>query len=54
MAIMDHHFEQNLHPKIMSELLRYSTVTLTLNTYSYMINLISGGAAGSMDERMGQ
>jgi len=46
--------EKNIRPKIVSELLVHSTVTLTLNTYSHMINPMSGVAADAMDERVGQ
>jgi hypothetical protein len=37
--------EKNVHPKIVSELLGHSTVTLTLNTYSHIIHPMSGVAA---------
>ena len=46
--------EKNVHPKIVSELLGYSSVTLTLNTYSHIINPLSGVAADAMDEIVGQ
>ena len=46
--------EKNVHPKIASELLGHSTVTLTLNTYSHIINPMSGVAAEAMDEILGQ
>jgi len=46
--------EKNVHPKIVSELLGHSTVTLTLNTYSHIINPMSGVAADAMDEIVGQ
>jgi integrase len=46
--------EKNVHPKIVSELLGHSNVTLTLNTYSHIINPMSGVAAEAMDEIVGQ
>lgn len=46
--------EKNVHPKIVSELLGHSTVTLTLNTYSHIINPMSSVAADAMDEIVGQ
>jgi integrase len=42
--------EKNIHPKIVSELLGHSTVTLTLNTYSHIINPMSNVASEAMDE----
>ena len=46
--------EKNVHPKIVSELLGHSTVTLTLNTYSHIINPLSSVAADALDEIVGQ
>jgi len=46
--------EKNVHPKIVSELLGHSTVTLTLNTYSHIINPLSRVAADTLDEIVGQ
>jgi integrase len=46
--------EKNVHPKIVSELLGHSTITLTLNTYSHIINPINKVAADKMDEIVGQ
>ena len=46
--------EKNVHPKIVLELLGHSSVTLTLNTYSHIINHMSGVAAEVMDEIVGQ
>lgn len=42
--------EKNVHPKIVSELLGHSTVTLTLNTYSHIINPINKVASSEMDD----
>ena len=42
--------EKNVHPKIVSELLGHSTVTLTLNTYSHIINPINKLASKEMDD----
>jgi hypothetical protein len=46
--------EERPSKKIMSELLEHSTVTLTLITYSHIINPMSGVAAAAMDEIVGQ
>ena len=46
--------EKNAHPKTVSELLGHTTVTLTLNTYSHIINPMSSVAAEAMDEIVGQ
>jgi hypothetical protein len=45
--------EQNSHPKIVFELLGYSIETLTLRTYSYMVNPMSGVGADVTDEIVG-
>ena len=46
--------EKNVHPKIVSELLGHSTITLTLNTYSHIINPLSRVAADTMDDIVDQ
>jgi hypothetical protein len=46
--------KQNSHPKIVFELLGYSIETLTINTYSHIINPMGGVAADAMDEIVGQ
>ena len=46
--------EKNVHPKIVSELLGHSTITLTLNTYSHIINPLSRVAADTLDDIVGQ
>jgi integrase len=45
--------EKNVHPKIVSELLGHSTITLTLNTYSHIINPINKVASSEMDDMFG-
>lgn len=42
--------EENVHPKIVSELLGHSTITLTLNTYSHIIDPLGRAAADTMDD----
>jgi integrase len=42
--------EKNVHPKIVSELLGHSTITLALNTYSHIINPINKVASDQMDD----
>jgi integrase len=46
--------EKNVHPKIVSELLGHSSITLTLNTYSHIINPMGRVAADAMDEAVGR
>ena len=46
--------EKNVHPKIVSELLGYSTITLTLNTYTNIINPLGRVAADTMDDIVDQ
>jgi integrase len=45
--------EKNAHPKILSELLGHSSVNLTLNTYSHIINPLNPVAADTMDDVVG-
>jgi len=42
--------EKNIHPKIVSELLGHSSVNLTLNTYSHIINPLNRQAADALDD----
>ena len=35
---------QNVHPKIVQEMLGHSTITLTLDTYSHVIPTMQGGS----------
>jgi len=42
--------EKNLNPKFVSELLGHSSVNLTLNTYSHIINPMNRVTADTMDE----
>jgi integrase len=46
--------EKNVHPKIVSELLGHSSVNLTLNTYSHIINPLNRVAADTMDDVVGR
>jgi integrase len=46
--------EKNVHPKIVQELLGHSTITLTLNTYSHIINPLGRIAADTMDDVVGR
>jgi len=46
--------EKNVHPKIVSELLGLSSITLTLNTFSHIINPLGRAAADTMDDIVGQ
>ena len=46
--------EQNVHPKIVSERLGHSSVNLTLNTYSHIINPLNRVTADTMDDVVGR
>lgn len=41
---------QNVHPKVVQEMLGHSTITLTLDTYSHLLPDMQDGAAGKMNE----
>lgn len=42
-------FEQNVHPKVVQEMLGHSTITLTLDTYSHLIPSLQREAAEKLD-----
>ena len=42
--------EQNIHPKIMSELLGHSTIALTMDTYSHVMPGMQQEAANKVDQ----
>ncbi len=44
---------QNVHPKIVSELLGHSTISLTMNTYSHVLRSMNREAAKQMDSVLG-
>ena len=46
--------EKNVHPKIVSELLGHSSITLTLTTYSHVINPMNKIASDTMDDMVGR
>ena len=41
---------KGVHPKIVSEMLGHSSVSITLDTYSHVIPGLGDAAAGAMDE----
>ncbi len=41
--------EQGIHPKIMSERLGHSDVSITLNTYSHVLRAVQDQAAEKLD-----
>ena len=43
---------RNVHPKIVSELLGHSNVSITLDTYSHVIPGLADAAAGAMDDAL--
>jgi integrase len=46
--------ERNVHPRIVSELLGHSSVNLTLNTYSHIINPMNKVASDTMEDIVGR
>lgn len=44
---------RNVHPKYVQELLGHASITLTLDTYSHVIEGMDGGTASAMDEALG-
>ena len=41
--------KENAHPKVVQEMLSYSSITVTLDTYSHVIPSLQVGAARKMD-----
>ena len=44
---------QNLHPKMVSEMLGHSTISITLDTYSHLVPVLHQQAAVAMDAMLG-
>lgn len=44
---------QGVHPKVVSEMLGHSTITLTLDTYSHLVPVLHQQAAAAMDALLG-
>ena len=44
---------QGLQPKVVSKMLRHATITLTLDTYSYLVPVLHQQAASVIDELLG-
>jgi integrase len=44
---------KGVHPKIVSEMLGYSSIAITLDTYSHVIPGLGDAAAGAMEEALG-
>jgi site-specific recombinase XerD len=40
------------HPKCVQELLGHASISITLDTYSHVIEGMDGGLAGAMDEAL--
>jgi integrase len=40
------------HPKFVQELLRHASISITLDTYSHVIEGMDGGLANAMDEAL--
>jgi integrase len=45
---------RNVHPKYVQELLGHASITITLDTYSHVIEGMDGGLADAMDEALSQ
>jgi integrase len=43
---------KNVNPKIVSEMLGYSTIAITLDTYSHVLPNMGDAAAGAMDDAL--
>ena len=43
---------KGVHPKIVSEILGYSSITITLDTYSHVIPGLGDAAASAMNEML--
>jgi integrase len=43
----------NGHPKYVQELLGHASITLTLDTYSYVLPVMDGAAASAMEDALG-
>ncbi|MDP9472844.1 MAG: tyrosine-type recombinase/integrase, partial [Chloroflexota bacterium] len=44
---------QGVHPKVVSEMLGHTTITLTLDTYSHLVPVLHAQAAAAMDAVLG-
>ena len=45
---------ENVHPKVVSDLLGHSSVRLTLDTYSHLVPALQAGAADAFDRVLGR
>ncbi len=44
---------QGVHPKVVSEMLGHTTITLTLDTYSHLVPMLHAQAVAAMDAVLG-
>ena len=44
---------EGVHPKVVSEMLGHTTITLTLDTYSHLVPVLHAHAAATMDALLG-
>ena len=47
-------FAENMHPKIVQEILGHSNIAITLDIYSHMLPTMHGGAPGRLDDLLGK
>jgi integrase len=47
------HFQRNVHPKFVQELLGHASIAITLDTYSHMLHGMGGEAADAIGEALG-
>lgn len=47
-------FAENMHPKIVQEILGHSNFAITLDIYSHMLSTMDGGAPGMLDDLLGE
>jgi integrase len=47
-------FAENMHPKIVQEILGHSNIAITLDIYSHMLPTMDGGAPGRLEDLLGE
>jgi integrase len=47
-------FAENMHPKIVQEILGHSNIAITLGIYSHMLPTMDGGAPGRLENLLGE
>lgn len=47
-------FEENMHPKVVQEILGHSNISITLDVYSHMLPTMQSDAPGRLDDLLGE